>query len=898
MKMLTPNYYALWAKIDRLGTGKVHLLIYHLIDVGQCTLALWKHALSPKTRQTFTGYLDMDEEAVGRLFSFWASLHDLGKAAPGFQRKHAPIIAQLREVGFQFPEANPQPAPHGYVTAWALEKLLIQEQGYSTSIAKKVGRALGGHHGTWPSPIVLQSVSRQIADTGDSTWDLARVDLMKAVQQVFDPPGNLRFPAEPELENALLALFSGLVSVTDWIGSMSEYFTYEDQYIELEDYARISYQSAENTLHDLGWIGWQAEGITRSFRDMFPFSSNDIQTAVLEAVTSIKLPALIILEAPTGSGKTEAALYLADTWLQKTFGSGFYIAMPTQATSNQMYGRVLDFIAGLYPKETINLQLAHGGALLSEAKQEPDPANISDDDASIKAGSVRAQSWFLPRKRSLLAPFGVGTVDQALLSVLQTRHFFVRLYGLSQKVVVFDEVHAYDTYMSVLFERLLTWLRHIGTTVILLSATLPEKTRQRLAAAWQGKQQLTLNPMNYPRMLVVNDQECRMVSLPEPESHTMRVDWIEADANSLVIELANRLENGGCAAIVCNRIARAQEIYEAIRDADIVDQEKLILFHARFPYYRREEIEKLVLNLFKKGGERPQKAVVVATQVIEQSLDLDFDFMISDLAPIDLLIQRAGRLHRHSINNDDRPLGLKTPVMVIAYPNEKDGIPSFGRDEYVYERSILLKTYLALKGRTSLSLPEEVSELVETVYGPILLMDDPVMEKAIKQAEAKAWHETMNEITEAKKRLIPAPDDEELLYFHNDGLEEEDPRIHEAFKALTRLADPSVSIICLQKDGEATRLWENVPNSAVDLAKIPDRDETHRLLRQQVNIQRKELVNHFSNQGGNPSWKEVAALRYHYPVVFNENGFCHFEGTSYTLILSRDTGLTIREEQK
>ncbi len=894
--MEPPKYFYLWAKTDQEGSEKIHPLIYHLIDVGECTLALWDYALSEQTRRTFADFLNLDIKATGRILAFWASLHDLGKAGPGFQRKYPPAVSVLKDIGFIFPEATPKPAPHGQVSAWALERLLPDEPGHSPDIAKKIGRAVGGHHGSWPSLIELQSLDRQIADKGDETWNSARVELIKVVRGVFSPPAAFQFPGDPQEENTLLALFSGLVSVADWIGSMSEYFTFEPSFFEPEEYARHSMKLAEDALCHLGWIGWQSDGQLQSFTQMFPFPPRDVQQAVFNVAENLEQPALLVLEAPTGSGKTETALYLADTWLQTNRGRGIYVAMPTQATSNQMFDRVKRFLSSRYPDEVINYHLVHGGALLAEKDHEPESKDVADDESAPRAGSIRAQGWFLPRKRTLLAPFGVGTVDQALMSVLQTRHFFVRLFGLGQKVLVFDEVHAYDTYMSTLLERLLAWLRTIGTSVILLSATLPENTRQRLAAAWLGKKQVELPSANYPRLTLVTGQQVRVAPLPQPAPGTLNLAWIDAEVTGLTDELAGRLKAGGCAAVICNRVTRAQEVYEAVKKAGIVEPENLILFHARFPFDWREEIEKRVLDKFTKGGRRPHKAVVVATQVIEQSLDLDFDYMISDLAPIDLLLQRAGRLHRHSENDADRPALLKNPVMVIIRPEEIDGLPKFGRDEYVYEYAVLLRTWLALNGKHGLTLPQEISGLIESVYGAKTMPGDSVMAGAVEKAEEKAQRDSVKEIVEAKKRLIPAPNDEELMSGRNEGLEEEDPKVHETFRALTRYADPGVSLVCLHKAGGGQVLEPGGKGEKVELQNAPDRRQTRELLRRVVTVQHRDVVNYFMNRGEHPAWKETAALRYHYPVVFDEHGQFHLEGTSLTLVLDRETGLEIRKE--
>ena len=183
--------------------------------------------------------------------------------------------------------------------------------------------------------------------------------------------------------------------------------------------------------------------------------------------------------------------------------------------------------------------------------------------------STRSMTWFLPRKRSLLAPFGVGTVDQALMSVLQTRHFFVRLFGLSHKTVIFDEVHAYDTYMSTLFQRLLTWLRAVGTSVVLLSATLPAQTRRELVQAYAGDG-VDVPDAVYPAITWAANDQVGTVPLPLSESRVVALEWISRDSAAIVTQLRDALREGGCAAVICNTVGRSQEVYQAVRDAGLV----------------------------------------------------------------------------------------------------------------------------------------------------------------------------------------------------------------------------------------------------------------------------------------------------------------------------------------
>ncbi|KAA0272959.1 MAG: CRISPR-associated helicase Cas3' [Chloroflexi bacterium] len=499
----TKSYMYFWAKADRKDPSKIHRLPYHLLDVGQAALRMWNKAIDAESKRQFCRWLDCDEDTAGRTLAFLISLHDLGKASPDFQIKVASIAQEVAKAGFAFPKMkSPNPFAHGTVSAIALKELLQSELSLSKQDARFLAQAVGGHHGVWIQP--ADWINASTDNTGGAEWTAARKELLQAMLEIFQPKTGFGLPQDKKERNAFLTLFSGFASVADWIGSMTEFFPYEKSInIPLEEYASRAADRAKKALTELGWFNWQSDGNTLTFKEMFPFivSPNSVQQKIMDEVSKTTPPALLILESPTGSGKTEAALYAADVWLQVQRGSGMYIAMPTQATSNQMYDRVTDFLRKRYADDVLNFHLIHGGALLKDLAQTE---NIYDEDKPDSQGGIRAESWFLPRKRTLLAPFGVGTVDQALMSVLQTRHFFVRMFGLQSKVVVFDEIHAYDTYMSELFKRLLQWLRQIGISVILLSATLPEKTRRELTAAYLGAEAVDLPPAEYPRLTLAS----------------------------------------------------------------------------------------------------------------------------------------------------------------------------------------------------------------------------------------------------------------------------------------------------------------------------------------------------------------------------------------------------------
>jgi CRISPR-associated endonuclease/helicase Cas3 len=904
-----------YAKTNPDNDRQIHLLLYHLVDVGQVALLMWQKVLTDSIRQHLAGLLDLSVTETGQFIAFIAALHDLGKAGPAYQKKYAPnwLLNDLKAAGFQLESPDGKKAfektfPHATVSTWVLEAFLPEYLGLEKKFARKIAVALGGHHGSWPAATAIDRLERE-----SETWDSLRRDLFWEVRTVFHPPTNVTPPTNKTDLNIFLTIVSGVVSVADWVGSRNkECFGFVEQAMSTRQYALRSADKARQSLEDLGWFGWQPTGQTPNFGEVFAYldfkAPRQVQARVIEATQNMPVPSLVILEAPTGIGKTEAALYLADSWLQRHAGRGLYVAMPTQATSNQMYGRVGEFLSQRYPDQPLNYHLVHGqAAWQDELKNKIELQTVGDNERSA---AVQAESWFTPRKRTLLAPFSVGTVDQTFLSILQTRHFFVRLFGLSHKVIIFDEVHAYDTFMSTLFERLLTWLNAIGTSVIILSATLPAESRRRLVEAYTNGQTLTQSG-EYPCLtLAAPAREPEIVELPKPADVTVQLAWgVGREPKDILAYLDRELAGGGCAAVICNTVGRAQEIYKALdasRKAGTLDipKDDLILFHARFLPVWRKDIEQKVLAKFGKpdkdgkSANRPHKAIVVATQVIEQSLDLDFDLMLTDVAPIDLIIQRAGRLHRHERSETKRH-GLPRRLVIID-PVEiaDDGLPKFEIDEYVYARYVLLRSYYALKAKGDRAIfPADTTHLIEQVYGDLSLVEGVTEEQStvIEAPKQKMIDDNREAKQKAEGQLILAPQKSRLLKQAVVGLDEDNPEIHQTFRAQTRDIDVGISLICLHRKEDRIFIHTLEGELKVNLVEEVPFHQIKYLQQNTITVQHKALFYHFVYQKLPESWQNQAALRHYRTVIFEDerNG----DVPNYTLKLSRDFGLEIVKQE-
>ncbi|MFT4034123.1 MAG: CRISPR-associated helicase Cas3' [Patulibacter sp.] len=529
---------------------------------------------------------------------------------------------------------------------------------------------------------------------------------------------------------------------------------------------------------------------------------------------------------------------------------GFYVGLPTKATAEQFHRRASAFGEALWPGADVVPQLLHSSAGL----REPQPVPTVDDapDREVRAEACGdAASWFAGKRRGLVAPAGVGTIDQALLGILRSKHHFVRLWGLQGKVVVFDEVHAYDAYTLTLLERAVEWLAALDSTVVLLSATLPRATRERLAAAFatglgQGSSiagvDVVVADAPYPRVLSVDADGAQVVAVADdrdPRRVLLRQMPLSPghEAEDLAGVVSAAVEAGGVVAVVCNTVASAQERYDALRSALSGDEIELVLLHARLRPHERDEIERQLLDAAGPPAadrRRPRRMVVVATQIIEQSLDIDFDGMFTDLAPIDLLIQRAGRVHRHDRPGKDRHAHREPILTVLDTPGETIDREYLRASDKVYVPAVLQRTRAALRGRDWVEEPRDLDELIETVYGaglPAGCSEGEVA--AIQLADDTAEGDRKKFEREAEKRCLTSvalgePPWEAPLKHLADA----DGFAAPSFAAQTRWTElPSITLVLLYPD--------ELPSRA---RLCPGRDDIRDLLRRAVSVSTPSIV--------------------------------------------------------
>lgn len=896
-----------WAKTGKgefiNGQPEYHPVICHLADTAAVAMAIVRGYLSASAIATLEKGLGLQGESLIKCCGFLAGCHDLGKVSPAFQFQVSEVGKALVGENFydlwlKVPDVK---TPHGLVTAKTMPEFLL-DAGLKDrlpgrkagQLARRLAMVVGGHHGFFPSQSEIDALNDGQCGTREgSDWQLQRFS-EKIFAQLQSYVGLTAEDLPDRCDNAAAMILAGLTTVSDWIASNPEEkggFPYAND-IPFDEYAAELKAKAEAALVAIGW-GKPLPTKPMEFKELFPqiTSPRELQTASIALAETLTPPCLVLVEASMGEGKTEAALYLADYLQHQTSSGGFYIGLPTQATSNAMWERVRSFLQQRYPEETVNLTLSHSAAALKEDYQQCRLEKQVYDEPSQRSGEVGASEWHTARKRTMLSPYGVGTIDQGLMGVVRSKHQFVRLFGLAGRTVILDEIHAYDLYTSTLLERFLEWLAALGSPVIALSATLPTSTRKALLTAYAkgcGVSEVEVPQAPYPRITAFSAGEVQVKSFAASEHvcRSLHLKWV--DDQEWGSALKDKLQEGGCAAVICSTVGRAQEVFEHLQSQ--FKAEELGLFHGRFLFVDRERIEKQCLEQFGKGGQnRPKRYVLVATQVIEQSLDVDFDLMISDLAPIDLLLQRSGRLHRHT---RDRHPKLKDPTLWVVSPTvDETGKAKFAESGIIYDRHILLRTWLTLRDKTFVQLPEEMDPLIESVY-----QLDAEIPEALEPIHQEDWQASLDDYQIGEKskkialanavKLPPALSDSQPSDFTRAGEEDDDNTIAK----VTRLGEPTVTTIFL----EQTSLGLTLPGTQkiVDLKKFPDIEEIRGLLGNSTRIGKRGLVKDLIAQDNNPSTWTSSLLRNCRYVVL-EDGAAHIG--KWRLVLDPLRGVLIEK---
>lgn len=729
-----------WGKADSAYPGKQrwHPLVYHCLDVAACGLVLLE--ARPAWQATLVKLSVLPEEHLGDWIAFLLALHDTGKFGDGFQSRCPEWMEKL-----QGRKSNaPQDTRHdtlGYevlmahLPAW-LGRTDMAQRG--SSLLRPWLAAVTGHHGKPPrsdrgGALVLRNhfPPNVLADTKTyvnemSSLLLANGCVLPSVEQ-----------CDGEAFKQASWPLAGLAVTADWLGSNTRWFRYREPDLSLAEYwGQVALPGARIAVRESG-MGSPAIAPFAGIRNLFELEPTALQ-GWAETVPLADGPQIFVMEELTGSGKTEAALTLAARLTGAGHGQGVYVALPTMATADAMFDRVKkrDVWKRFFASGEPQLALAHSADWLKLRLEEINRRDAGYGRDEEPSASRNCTAWLSDsRKKALLADFGVGTIDQALLSILPVRHQSLRLLGLSTKVLIVDEIHACDSYTGELLERLLHFHAALGGSTILLSATLPQSQRARYLKAFaSGAGYGNRKPESIAYPLATHLHASGLTEQPikaRPEvSRRVAVDTVHDEA-AVVQRLSDTIGRGGCAVWIRNTVVDALDAWHKWNA--LHPDHSATLFHARFALADRLRIGEDVLKGFGPNSDPSTRAgrLVIATQVVEQSLDVDFDDMVTDLAPIDLIVQRAGRLQRHvrdaqgnrlhDPNSHDGRGGARLAVLMPDLEGEmkKSWLANLlPRAARVYpDHGQLWLTARWLVDNGGFDLPNQARDMIETVYG-------------------------------------------------------------------------------------------------------------------------------------------------------------------------------------
>lgn len=753
---------SLWAKKEERGGRFFWLpLMIHLADTMNVCRWLWTHWLSDGQRQFCINSISLpDEETALGLAAFLGAVHDIGKATPVFQIQKgfnnsadldAMLLERLETAGFlgisSLDLASPQKTHHSI----AGEYLLKEEY----HVKDDIGSIVGGHHGKPVDDIF--SIEDQSAYPANYYQDEnSGSDIYRNWSRVrygifcwaLEASGFKTVEELPEISQPAQVIYSGLLIMADWISSNHDFFPLIDINSEQISDMNARYREGISLWSENLPLQLQSyPSMDELYLRRFGYEPRDFQAVAYKTISQINKPGIIILEAPMGQGKTEAALVSAEIIAAKTGNSGLFFGLPTQATSNSMFGRVHNWLTTVTDeyKSKQSLRLCHGKAALNGEmnvlRYSSVPQDINIDDK--ENGSVFVNEWFSGRKKSALDDFVVGTVDGFLQAALKQKHLALKHLGLSKKVVIIDEVHAYDTYMQQYLEEAIRWMGAYGVPVILVSATLPKETRKNMLTAYLKGAGVKGRDIQFPDE--ISDNNYPLISYTDgfnvnAQTAFSRVEdktvYIKKMSDEEVLEkLEDLTDGGGVIGIIVNTVKKAQRLGEECKKRfgeDAVD-----ILHSAFIATDRINKEAQLLNLIGKQGKRPEKKIIIGTQVMEQSLDIDLDVLITDLCPVDLLLQRIGRLHRHELQ---RPEKHKSAVVYVLGTNEQ--LEFDKGSEWVYGKYFLIRTQYYLP--EIIKIPSDIPLLIDEVYGNA----EPVFSKQL----LKTYEESRNRIEVLKAK--------------------------------------------------------------------------------------------------------------------------------------------------
>ena len=844
------DLYDFWAKLEPRQSVVTHGLVS-----GRIAQFIWDHYISAGMKVLLQTELQLAPDKMRAFLGYLVSLHDIGKIESCFQSKDPETKQLLSKEGLSV-FSSVSNVRHERTGQQILSFLLWNQMREDEEARYLFSAIVGAHH---------QGKHGGCGKTGKRGWSELQTAFEEKMRLIFLDDITPVLPVFSEDDAGKIgAVILAILILSDWIASGSA-FANAEEWMRTDSF-EIQVEKTVLSFFERSSLAPVSFPWPNRFCDLWPNIPQEgmrplQQETELLFRNSADRYKFLLMEAPMGEGKTEAGVYAALCLAEQWGKNGFYLALPTAATANQMVDRMRALLKQHHLENEV--RLLHAMAWLEHPVSVVPSEEESDGIAN----------WLAPIRRGLLGQFAVGTVDQAMLAATTVKYGALRLLGLSNKVLIIDEIHSYDAYMSEIIVRLLEWCAALEIPVVMLSATLPPE-----------KKQILLSPLtktrlseNYPLITAVKSDGSVCERVIPATSHRLSAKCellpILSNPEQIAQTAIKMVDGGGCVCVLMNTVKEAQVVYACIRQAFCGD---LLLFHSQFTAVRRAEIESACISRYGKDKtNRPQQSILVATQVVEQSLDVDFDALLTAVAPIDLLIQRLGRVHRH--DGAIRPSSLMVPSIHVLIPEDEN---SFGPTHYVYPDCLLKSSIRILRQYNTIRVPEDIAKMVRDGYSPDIA----------PESELELWKERMiKEQVEAgagDQFLINAPDKQynalidPIVYEDNDDYA----------AVATRLSEPSVRLALLEaplynkltpyltekNDGICAEIWNN------DLAK--------EVLLQSVSVKKSRLKPEKSHE----SYIKGAKLLSGVWIVRITDGCCHLNN-GLTLRNDPELGLIIKE---
>lgn len=682
---------------DELYAKPNKKLLDHLVETGCVAEALLTMGRGVNAVKNLSAKLHIPDTDLVSFITWLCAVHDIGKAHPEFQLylsvaeegEITRAVSKLSESGEIDVKHDPEKhIRHERYSMEIVNSFLTKSLSVSRAFASMCSSLVAYHHQGKGKDSLLGEPVYKYKEKNErwNDWTEVQNDILRTINEIWPFPKDIEYELETPFSfvygiNGLTYFALSVMVVSDWITSGSDWAALLQAQPDSKTCAQTFVQS-----HQLAHKPLKEYFNGLSWEDVFPFEKNELQKAVGEHVTPETR--FLLIEAPCGYGKTEAAMLAASK--MGSDKSGVYFAMPTTSTAKGLTPRMQTVMNKIEPSIVI---------------PELDSSMIWNEKSDMN--SIPKNLWTSRTRHQFLYPFAVGTIDQALKSVLYYRYSCIGMLGLTDKVLVIDEVHAYDAYMLTELTALIKWCRFFNVPVILLSATLPVTVKKELFEATGLRAEPNLVFSAYPLISMVDHKN--LVQIPfQIEGKTVPVKCERTD--DLIETMINKASsiNEGCAAIILDTVDHAFEVYDKLKEKT----DDLFVYVGRSTLSSKAaKSEELLKLLGKDRSNRPKRLIVVTTSIIEQSLDIDFDYMFTTIAPIDLLIQRIGRVWRHSdVGTIREKISIDTPVTVVI-PEDYNGLT------WIYSDAKLLdNTAEMLQKFPVIDTVKTIRTLIDTVY--------------------------------------------------------------------------------------------------------------------------------------------------------------------------------------